>query len=84
MAETDVVTGLTESEEKDIDNKVKVIMIENKITTMYEPYYMAFAKTIQKKSKAESQIELNIWNSRGLNRAILIDIAKRVNNKDLV
>jgi len=84
IMETDPVTGLTPSEEKDLDNKVKVIMRENSITTMYEPYYMSFAKTIQRKTTAEAQIDLNKWNARGLNKAILIEIARRVNNKVLV
>jgi len=81
---TDIVTGLTEAEEKELDEKTKIIMQQNSITTMYSPYYMAFAKTIMKKSAVEAQIELNTWNARGLSKSILLTIAKDVCNKDLV
>ena len=80
----DVVTGLTESEEKEIDQAIKPIFTEHKISTMYQPYYLTFAKTIMKRSKAEAQIELNTWKSRGLDKNILIQIASSICNKDLV
>ena len=80
----DPVTGLTEGEAKAIEEALKPFFSENKITTIYSAYYSSFAKTIYRKSTAESQIDLNKWNSRGLDRAHLLTIAKNVCNKDLV
>ena len=80
----DYVTGLTENEEKMIDESVKPILSEHHITTIYAPYYMGFAKTIMKMGKAEAQIQLNLWSARGLNKNILIEIARDVFNKELI
>jgi hypothetical protein len=80
----DYVTGLTEEEEKKIDQAVKPIMSEHSITTMYSGFYMGFAKTIQKMGTAEAQIQLNLWSARGLNKDILVEIARDVCNKALV
>lgn len=82
--EVDPVTGLTESEEKELRSKLKTFYAANSITTIYQGSYWAFASTIKRKSTTEAQIELNKWNARGLNKTFLLNIAKSICNKDLV
>ena len=84
MVEVDPVTGLTPGEEKEIRSKLTSFYAENNITPLYQGSYWAFASTIKKKSTQEAQIELNKWNSRGLNKMFLLTIAKNICNKDLV
>jgi hypothetical protein len=79
-----VVTGLTAGETKAIEDALKPFFAENLIGSVYQPYYMTFAKTIKNKTTQEAQIELDTWNARGLNKSFLITIAKNIANKDLV
>lgn len=76
-------TGLTDSEQREIEERLKPFYSENHIGTITSPYYTVFAKSIVKKSTAEAQIELNKWKARGLNAVFLQAIAKNVSNKDL-
>ena len=78
------VDGLTEGEQREIENRLKSFYSENSVTSMYSPFYGAFAKSIYKKTTAEAQIELNKWNARGLNKPFLLTIAKNICNKELV
>jgi len=80
----DPVTLLTPAEEQAIKDKLKPFYAEHKISTIYQPYYWAFASFSQKKSTQEAQIELNKWNTRGLNKTFLLEIAKNILNKNLV
>ena len=75
--------GLTDEEQRAIDEKLKSFYSEENIGTIYSPYYSGFTKSIMKKSNAEAQIELNKWKARGLNSNFLKTIAKNVANKDL-
>ena len=75
--------GLTDAEQKEIDEKLKSFYSENSIGSIYSPYYTAFAKSIVKKSTVEAQIELNKWKARGLNGVFLQAIARNVSNKNL-
>jgi len=80
----DPVTGLTPAEEKAIKDKLTPFYAKHKISTIYQGPYWAFASISAKKSTQEAQIELNKWNTRGLNKTYLLEIAKNVLNKNLV
>jgi len=71
------------AELSEVERKAKIIMEEQGISVVYEPMYLAFAKQCYKIGKNhleatrinEVYYKYLVWLNRGLNAAVLTDIA---------